>query len=211
MVYQKKKQFSKKITIWRLTMILVLMTIVSATLLRLNNVRMIQRRDSVLLADEAGDDDVLVERLFELKKYAFSHMNSSTGPFFLEDSYRRQTEEIIAEAKKKADNNDQKYYKQAQDTCEARFRGKAWSSHYVNCYLKELEKSQKISQSSLDNKVLMPDVNLYRRNYSSPLLSFDWAGLSVMAWIIIALMIIIKILYKVFLSIFLYFKKDKTS
>ncbi len=210
MIYQKKKKSKNPITLWRLFMVLILMSIVSATLLRINNVRMIQRRDSVLAADKLGDDDMLEERLYDLKKFSFSHMNASTGPFFLEQSYRRETERIISEAKQDANSNDQRYYRQAQETCEARFAGKRWSSHYVNCYLTELDKNQQIEQKT-SGQVKLPSVTLYRRNYVSPLLSFDFAGLSVIIWFILLLVIILKLLYKLVLYLVIRVKQVKNS
>lgn len=105
MVYQKQQSISvfKKIqnlSAWQLVVLLALMTVVVATLLRINNVRMLERKEAVLAADRGGDLGMVTERLHDLQEYALKHMNASTGQVFLENAYRQKINQLINDAKK---------------------------------------------------------------------------------------------------------------
>ena len=50
---------------WQLVLIFLLMSFVSASLLRLNNVGMIERRDAVMTADQSCDKEVIKNRLYD--------------------------------------------------------------------------------------------------------------------------------------------------
>ena len=45
----------EKVKTWQLAVVLLMAVFVAATFLRLNNIGMIERRDAVYAADEAGD------------------------------------------------------------------------------------------------------------------------------------------------------------
>jgi hypothetical protein len=103
-VKRELKKF-KLLATWKLVIILVLMLFVTATLLRLSNIGMSTRRDAVQAADKDGDKDRLQQRLIELKNYAFSHMNASTGTFYLEHQYRRDVQAALDEATRANSSN----------------------------------------------------------------------------------------------------------
>ena len=59
----------QRVKTWQILIILVLMSFVSATFLRLNNIGMVERRSAVITADAVGNDDVTQSRLYDLQRY----------------------------------------------------------------------------------------------------------------------------------------------
>lgn len=175
----------REISTWQLVVVLVLMSFVAATFLRLNNIGMIQRRDAVLSADRSGDKEALQNRLYDLQRHSSRHMNASTGGFYLEQSYHRDVEEFYASSS--ADDNPHgNIFVQAQEVCAPRFSG--WSMAYVQCVTQELEKYP--SSENLEQVGSMPRSESYRHSFASPLWSPDFAGFSVLIVLLIALIII---------------------
>lgn len=75
-------------------MLLLIVGFVAATFLRLNNIGMVQRREAVINADEQGNGDNIVERLYDLQRYVSAHMNTDLGQgVYLEKSYNRDLQE----------------------------------------------------------------------------------------------------------------------
>ena len=80
---KKKTKFRIKrlsqIKTWQLVILLIMSGFISATFLRLNNVGMVERRESVENADKAGDIVNLQQRLYDLQHYAGQRQRSSCG------------------------------------------------------------------------------------------------------------------------------------
>ena len=149
---------------WQLFILLILMIFVAATFLRLNNIGMVQRRAAVLSADEAGDEKVIKERLYDLQLYVTSHMNADLGKgLYLEASYKR-----AAQAAYDSVETDSKVYQLAQETCAPKFA--SWSQAYVQCTANELAKYPGTATPTL------PGTSAYLHVYASPLWSPDFAG-----------------------------------
>lgn len=167
----------RKIKTWQLLVLLIFALFISATLLRLNNIGMIQRREAVLAADKVGDDSITADRLYDLQRYVSAHMNTNLGQgVYLENSYNRDLKEAYSSL------SSTNIYAKVQNVCEPQFS--AWSTAYVQCVVSELAK-----YPSGDNANL-PDAEAYVYNYVSPVWSLDFAGLSVLITVVILIMIL---------------------
>lgn len=208
MVYQKQQSGSvfKKIqnlSAWQLVVLLALMTIVVATLLRINNVRMLERKEAVLAADRGGDLGMVTERLHDLQEYSLRHMNASTGQIFLENAYRQKINQLINDAKKTIGSQQgQNAYKIAADICDKRFRG--YSQAYAECFLAEVNKQSSTVPTPVEIKTLSP--NTYIHSYASPYWSPDLAGFAVLAWGLLLVSLILKLIFWIGLKLFISLK-----
>lgn len=164
------------------------MSFVAATFLRLNNIGMVQRRDAVLAADKAGDTNVIQSRLYDLQRYASSHMNSDTESFYLEQQYRRDAQKAVDAAKNDSNPNGNVNVK-AEAICRPQYT--VWSPAYVQCFTDALSKFPPSPDPA--QNVNLPSTSLYRYDFISPLWSADFAGFSVLACLVIILMIIIRL------------------
>lgn len=151
---------------------------------------MIERRNAVLSADEVGNIDNTVNRLYDLQRYVSAHMNTDMGKgLYLEASYKRDVQ--AAYDKVSTDTNPNgNIYKKAQETCAPKFS--RWSTAYVQCTSSELAKYP--SAATLESAVQLPRADSYLHVFVSPLWSPDFAGWSVLISIVIALMILIRLL-----------------
>lgn len=208
MVYQKQQSTSllKKIqnlATWQLMVLLILMTVVVATLLRMNNVRMIERKEAVLAADRSGDLGMVTERLHDLQEYSLRHMNASTGQVFLENAYRQKINQLINDAKKTIDSQQgQNAYKIAADICDKRFRG--YSQAYAECFLSEVNKQSSSVPTPVEIKTLSP--NTYIHSYASPYWSPDLAGFAVLIWGLLLTGVVLRVIFWIGLKLFISLK-----
>lgn len=179
----------QRVKTWQLFALLLLMCFVSATFLRLNNIGMLQRRDAVIAADKANDQTATVLRLSDLQQFVSSHMNTDLGKgVFLQYSYSR----AYQTASKNAANAVDPYgniYEKAQEVCAPQFSH--YSTAYLDCTMAQLEKYP--GASTINTKVNVP-IALYYHDYASPLWSPDFAGWSVLACVVIALLIVIRLI-----------------
>lgn len=160
----------------------------AATFLRLNNIGMIQRRDAVLAADKAGDTAAIESRLYDLQRYVSAHMNAATGPFYLEQQYRRDAQKLVDVAKNDSNPNGNINVK-AEAVCKPQYA--VWSPAYVQCFTDELAKYPPSPDPT--QNVTLPSTNLYRHDFSDPLWSPDFAGWSVATCFAILFMIILRL------------------
>ncbi len=184
----------QRVKTWQLLILLVLALFVTATFLRLNNIGMSQRREAVLAADEAGDTEVVRDRLYDLQRYSAVHMNASTGSFYLEESYNRERQRLVERANSQSSRESQNLQQRVEEeVCRPRAIANGWSwqgtpdDRYTSCMLAELQQ-----YSAADDFVNMVQVSpdLYRHSFASPRWSFDFAGLSVAITGFIVLIII---------------------
>ena len=178
------------------------MAFVSATFLRLNNIGMADRRDAVKAADstpgQAVDSAITQNRLYDLQRYVAAHMNTDTGPFYLEGQYRRDAQKLVDEAKKSSGSGIN-INAEAEAVCKPKFT--VWSPAYVQCFADELAKYPP-SADPVQN-VTLPSTELYRYSFSGPLWSPDFAGWSVVICGVIIVMIIARLLSLVVLRMLL--------
>jgi hypothetical protein len=194
----------QNIKTWQLIILLILAVFLSATLLRLNNIGMVERRTAVINADEAGDNKVIQSRLYDLQRYVAAHMNSDMGKgVYLESSYKRAAK-VAYEAAASDTNSNGNIYKKAVDTCQPKFT--SFSYTYTQCIINELAKYP--AGSSLNSSVNLPSTDLYRYNYVSPVWSPDFAGWSVIICVVILIMILARLLGVIILKIMLRRRTD---
>lgn len=180
----------QRIKTWQLIILLILASFIAATFLRLNNIGMIERRDAVLAADEAGDETVIIQRLYELQRYVSSHMNTDLGRgVYLEASYNRDLQEW--QSTQYGDSNPNgNIYQKAQDVCAPRFT--SFSAAYLQCTTSELAKYPAAPDPTDGSG--KPRQETYIYSTISPVWSPDFAGWSVALCVFIVLVIIARLI-----------------
>jgi hypothetical protein len=179
----------QRVKTWQLLVLLLLVGFIAATFLRLNNIGMADRRQAVLAADKSGDADAIQSRLYDLQRYVSEHMNTSTGPFYLEQQYRRDAQKIVDAAKDDSNPNGNINAK-AEAVCRPQYA--VWSPAYVQCFTNELAKYPPSPDPT--QNVTLPNTELYRHEFAPPLWSADFAGWSVLVCIVILIMIIARLI-----------------
>ena len=170
---------------WQLVIIFILLSFMSATLLRLNNLGMDARRSAVIEADKAGNPERTKAALAELQRYVSSHMNTDLDKgVYLEESYRRDYAAAVAAAASAPSPNSQAYQQAYNDCHQPRYLD------YVQCVSARIEALPEGHQA--DAK--LPNPEAYRHDYASPSWSADLAGLSVALTLLTGLAIIVRVL-----------------
>ena len=193
---------------WQLIIVLILVLFAAATAIRLNNVGMAQRREGVYSADEAGDEEVIYQRLLTLREYSSAHMNANTGLFSLPHQYDRDNQKALEAAQKRSEQSESpngNIYKKAADVCDPQFPG--YSQAYLQCFMNELDKYP--SSGDIDDSVALPPAELYQYNFDSPIWTPDLAGWTVLVALIISVVIITKIILTLVLKMILKHKSPK--
>jgi hypothetical protein len=185
---------------WQLIILLIMAAFLSATFLRLNNIGMIERRTAVITADDAGNAETTITRLYDLQRYVSAHMNTDMGKgLYLEASYKRDVQTAYNKASSDTNPNGN-IYKKVQEVCAPRFT--RWSLAYVQCTSSELAKYP--AATNLVSDVQLPKADAYLHVFISPLWSPDFAGWSVLVCIALILMILARITSVIILRIILH-------
>lgn len=196
---------------WQLVIILIMVGFVALTFLRLNNVGMVERRDAVWAADEAGDDADIQRRLYDLQRYVSAHMNTDPGRVQLEYKYKRDNELLKSQLEQESDGNPHgNVYKLATDVCDPIGLANGWrwpDIRYVNCIQEELDKYP--SASLLKDEFQPLPTAPYYHSFASPLWSPDFAGWSVVIFFLIAFVIIFRLITLLVLKIMLKYRYKK--
>ena len=177
-----------RIKLWHLGVALVVLMVISATFLRLNNVGMAERRRAVIAADKAGDMAQIRQRLADLQRYTTAHMNTETGPIYLQEQYNRDAKTALNAVQ--ANNSTETANAKADAVCKPRFSN--WSIAYVQCVYEELGKLTG-SDASIQKTAKLPDMSLYYYTFNAPLWSTDVAGWSVLLTLIVLLCIVVRL------------------
>jgi hypothetical protein len=178
----------QRIKTWQLIVLLIIAGFISATFLRLNNIGMVERRDAVLSADKQGDEEVIIQRLYDLQRHVSAHMNTDLGRgVYLESSYSRDLQNWQSSQYGDANPNGN-IYKKAQEVCAPRFR--SYSAAYLQCTTSELAKYPAAANPATDTS--KPRQEAYIHAFSSPLWSPDFAGWSVLLFAIILGLIVVR-------------------
>lgn len=150
---------------------------------------MIERRTAVTAADEAGDSEVTINRLYDLQRYVTAHMNTDMGKgLYLEASYKRDVQAVYDRASQDSNPNGN-IYKKAQDVCAPQFS--RYSYAYLQCTTGELAKYPAATDPV--TAVKLPRADSYLHVFVSPLWSPDFAGWSIIVCALIGLMIIVRL------------------
>lgn len=210
---------------WQLLLILVPLAFVTATLLRLDHLKMSKLRDAVLQADASGDANALQDSLIQLQDFVFSHIVVNvvesngkqsvvfgTGPFYLENQYLRAANAAIEDAESNLANDanpNGNIYAAVSAICKplAIENGWSWNSPgYLDCWTSELAKYP--TSDELSSNLLVADIpstELFRVNYASPLWAPSWAGFAILACLVILGIVLIRFLIWCVLKISLLF------
>lgn len=173
---------------WQLLVLLLLVGFISATLLRLNNIGMVERRTAVLNADKSGSTDDIARRLYDLQRYVSSHMNTDMGRgIYLQEQYNKDRQKAMDRAATTGSSNGN-IYKKITDECRALYS--AWTP-YFQCVQDRLNASTPADDPV--QKAALPKPEAYRHVFVSPIWSPDFAGLSVLVWFGILLLIIARL------------------
>lgn len=179
----------ERVKTWQLLILLLLVGFISATLLRLNNIGMIERRTAVLNADKAGNTDDIARRLYDLQRYVSSHMNTDMGRgIYLQEQYNKDRQQAMDQAAGGTAANVN-IYKTITDACRALYS--AWTP-YFQCVQDRLNASTPADDPV--KKATLPQPETYRHVFVSPVWSPDFAGLSVVVWFGILLLIIARLI-----------------
>lgn len=179
----------QRVKTWQLIVLLIIVGFVGATFLRLNNIGMVQRREAVINADKAGNEETIIQRLYDLQHYVSSHMNTDLGRgVYLESSYNRDLQTWQTNAYGDANPNGN-IYKKAQEVCAPQFRN--YSYAYLQCTTNELAKYPAAANPATDTS--KPRQEAYIHDYSSPLWSPDFAGWAVLVCVVLIVLIIIRL------------------
>ena len=190
----------ERVKTWQLLIIFVLVCFIAATFLRLNNVGMVQRRNAVVAADKAGDEVQTLNRLQDLQRYSTTHMNAESGVVSLQYQYERDSQAAIKKAAE-ASSENVKVHAQAEAVCHPQFSG--WSMAYIQCFVNELSK---YPTSDTLTEPELPNTELYRHEFSSPLWSPDFAGWSVVVALLILVVIVVRLVSLVVLRVALHIR-----
>ena len=214
-----------KVKTWQLLVLLVPLLFVDATLMRLDHIRMTELRDAVLTADaEEEDDEVIAEKLAELKDFTFNNIvinviddngeqkvTFGTGPFYLEHSYLRAANKALTEAEARlADdsNPNGNIYGMAGEVCRAAAIANGWSwddANFINCMVGEIQKYPATDDLQDQLVASLPSTELYRHNYASPVWAPTLTGWMILITIIIIVVILIRGVWWVILRLSLLF------
>lgn len=179
----------QRIKTWQLVILLILASFLAASFLRLNNIGMADRRQAVLDADKAGNEADIQSRMYDLQRYVTAHMNTDTGPFYLEGQYRRDAQKAV-DAAKDDNNPNGNINVKAEAVCRPQFA--VWSPAYVQCFTDELAKYPPSPDPA--QNVQLPSTELYRHSFTPPEWSPDFAGWAVLVCVALACMIFIRLL-----------------
>jgi hypothetical protein len=180
----------QRVKTWQLVILLIISLFMAATFLRLNNIGMVERRAAVIAADETGNEEATITRLYDLQQYVTSHMNTDLGRgVYLEASYNRALQDWQAEQFGDQNPNGNIYLR-AQEICAPRFT--SYSAAYLQCTTSELAKFPAAADPADGSG--KPRQETYIYSFTSPLWSPDFAGWSVLICLVILLVIIARIL-----------------
>lgn len=175
---------------WQLLVILLLVVLVAATLLRMNSLGLVERRNAVLAADEKGDKQAVKASLVELQRYISSHMNTSlNGGLYLSHSYERDRAAAL-EAATGTTNPNSAAYHQASLDCRSRFQGgvASFRNDYVQCVIDRVGSLSTAQDPTAG--LNLPRASSYHFDFASPVWSLDLAGLAVALAVLIIVVII---------------------
>ena len=157
---------------WHFIVLAIVLAASGVVGLRNNNVRMAEIREDVFAADEAGEG--IGASLDELRGFVFSHMNASTE-VELKFTYERAAEAAIKE------NNNVTSNANIFEGLPSECGGSASFADSTDPCVRDFI-DRRIAELGGENPTptSLPDKNLYIYTFESPLLSLDFAGISLL-------------------------------
>ena len=176
----------KRVKIWMLVLVLVISGLLSAVLLRQNNLEMVERRKAVVAADEQnGDIDAALK---ELRSYMMRHMNTRMGePIQLKNSYERAVKSQVEKAAQSGSATDAAAYQRAQNECRT-----ANTVTYAQCVI---DKTSQIAPGSDPiTQITPPAAELFSYQFYSPTWSPDLAGWMTFTFFLTLLILVLRVI-----------------
>ena len=174
----------KSIKTWQIALLVVIFSVCSALTLRSNNLQMVYLRQQVIAADTKGVG--VSERLRQLNSYIFKHMNTQVvRPIELVGTYNRQAQAVIQNAQK---GSGRDIYAEGTAACER--RGIPLSS-IAQCIAQYANQN---AQSVAEQKIRLPDKNLFVYSFASPLWTPDLAGISVLLTVVFTIWLLTRLI-----------------
>lgn len=155
---------------------------------------MLQRREAVLSADKEAKDADVAKRMYDLQRYAAAHMNAGTGQFDLTEQYKRDYQKAL-EAVTDDSNPNGNVNAKAEAVCRQRYPDYRAGTYlqYQQCFIDEMSKYPPAPNPS-DN-FTPPAKELYRHSFASPLWSPDFAGFSLLVFLAIATVVVLRLMH----------------
>lgn len=155
-------------------MVTVFFAILSVFFLRQNNLKMIELRNQVVVADKTGVG--VDQALADLNGYIFKHMNTQVvRPIELVNTYNRRAQVIIQAAQSQQGRD---VYAEGTAACER--RGIPLSS-IAQCIAQYANDNSSGAQS---DQIILPDKNLFIYSFASPIWTPDLAGIFLMLTVV---------------------------
>lgn len=165
---------SKHFKLWQLLLLTIFFALCSVFFLRQNNLKMVELRNDVVVADKTGVG--LDQALEDLNSYIFKHMNTQVvRPIELVNTYNRRVQAVIQAAQ---NSNGRDIYAEGTAACER--RGIPLSS-IAQCIAQYANDN---SSGLASDQIVLPDKNRFIYSYASPLWTPDLAGLFVLLTVV---------------------------
>ena len=166
----------------------VLFSFITIYALRANNLKMLELKQAVIVADQENGD--IESALQNLRNFVNGHMNTqlrnkdaTEPPIQLINQFNRY---ITAEQQKIQNQDTNKVYRDAQAECE---NGSIPLTARAQCIQEYV-----LSRGGNINEFTMPAKELYTFDFASPKWSPDFAGISLVLAIIFWILLIIRLL-----------------
>lgn len=152
---------------------------------------MIELRNLVIQADEQNKD--IPQALSNLQTYVASHMNTSMGErgIYLEHSYQRAYDAAVQRAASSG-STSAATYQQADKDCQSLFSKTASFPAYIQCVTDKVAASGAAADPVA--AIQAPSADLYRFNYEPPFWSPDVAGFMLMAAVLVAVVLLLRLM-----------------
>ena len=209
---------------WKLMLISILLSFWCANLIHLDGLHMIQLRDAVIEADALENDELIENKLRELRDFTKTHIIMApiqhdgmtsyvfgTGPFYLEHKYTRTANEAIAKAKEEinqgsVNNPNGNIFAKVSEYCDS--IGYDYPSQpYLDCWVNELAKYPASDTMATSEDVKIPSKELFRFDYASPVWYPCLSGWLIAITSILLLIVLVRAIYWIIIRIAVLFVK----
>ncbi|MCL1876738.1 hypothetical protein FWF74_01770 [Candidatus Saccharibacteria bacterium] len=188
----------REIKDWQLLVILLILAMLTAIFLRLNNIGMVELRAELIKIDKTGNIAQVKTAAVKLQNYVTKHMNTDTGRVALQTLYNNAAQAAINAARPK-DVDTTLYQRVTEECIPQRYSGgtRAWAQCVANRIGTTLVEEQNVEAVS-------PDA--YYVDFASPVFSFDLAGIMVLICCLLVFIVIFRLILVVILRIILKIK-----
>lgn len=191
----------RSVRVWQLVVLLLLSVIVSLTLLRMNNLTMLELKKAVIAADGKGDASEISKTISELGTYVSHHMNTSlNGGFYMVATAERDREAALKAATENTTVVGSQVAQKASIECQSASVRASYGG-YVNCV--KVKTSELGGPESFVSELDLPSDELYKINFVAPRWSPDAAGISVAVSMLLVVIIILRITGAILLQLLL--------